>query len=127
MGKDPHQGADIRSTTSHEPMNLPPWLTPLARPLLGADPQRAGYVLLVLAASVQLYGVNLAIVWHSVHLGLVQADVARLLSWGSLLTLAAVFAMVRSGWSPAVWRSCADPAAFAGEHLPVLRRLPASG
>lgn len=99
MGKDPHQGADIRSTTSHELMNLPPWLPPLARPLLGADPQRAGYVLLVLAASVQLYGVNLAIVWHSVHLGLVQADVARLLSWGSLLTLAAVFAMVRSGWS----------------------------
>lgn len=79
-------------------MNLPPWLKAIARPLLGPDPQRAKHVLFVLA-STQLYVVNLVIIWHSVQLGLLQPQIARDLSWGSLLTLTTVFILVRSGWS----------------------------
>lgn len=79
-------------------MNLPPWLKAVVRPLLGSEPQRARHVLFVLASS-QLYAVNLGIIWHSVHLGLLQPQVARDLTWGSLLTLSAVFLLVRSGWS----------------------------
>ena len=79
-------------------MKLPAWFTALSRPLLGSDPQRARHVLFVLA-STQLYVVNLGIIWHSVHLGLLQPQIARDLTWGSLLTLSIVFALVRSGWS----------------------------
>lgn len=79
-------------------MNLPPWLNAIARPLLGPDPQRARHVLFVLA-STQLYVVNLGIIWHSVQLGLLQPQIARDLTWGSLLTLLTVFVLVRSGWS----------------------------
>ena len=90
--------ADNHCITSPEPMNLPPWLNAIARPLLGPDPQRARHVLFVLA-STQLYVVNLGIIWHSVHLGLLQPQIARDLTWGSLLTLLTVFVLVRSGWS----------------------------
>lgn len=55
--------------------------------------------MLFVLASTQLYVVNLGIIWHSVHLGLLQPDVARDLTWGSLLTLGVVFVLVRSGWS----------------------------
>ncbi len=79
-------------------MNLPPWLKAIARPLLGSEPQRARHVLFVLA-STQLYLVNLGIIWHSVHLGLLQPQIARDLTLGSLLTLFTVFVLVRSGWS----------------------------
>jgi len=79
-------------------MNLPPWLKAIARPLLGSEPQRARHVLFVLA-STQLYVVNLGIIWHSVNLGLLQPQIARDLTGGSLLTLLTVFVLVRSGWS----------------------------
>ncbi len=79
-------------------MNLPPWLKAIARPLLGSEPQRARHVLFVLA-STQLYLVNLGIIWHSVQLGLLQPQIARDLTLGSLLTLFTVFVLVRSGWS----------------------------
>lgn len=79
-------------------MNLPPWLNAIARPLLGPDPQRARRVLFVIASS-QLYIVNLGIIWHSVHLGLLAPQIARDLTIGSLVTLLTVFALVRSGWS----------------------------
>lgn len=79
-------------------MNLPPWLKAIARPLLGSEPQRARHVLFVLA-STQLYVVNLGIIWHSVQLGLLQPQIARDLTIGSLLTLFTVFVLVRSGWS----------------------------
>lgn len=79
-------------------MNLPPWLKAIARPLLGSEPQRARHVLFVLA-STQLYVVNLGIIWHSVQLGLLQPQIARDLTIGSLLTLSTVFVLVRSGWS----------------------------
>ena len=79
-------------------MNPPAWLPTIARPVLGSDPQRARHVLFVLA-SAQLYLVNLGIIWHSVHLGLLPGQVARDLSWGSLLTLGTVYVLVRSGWS----------------------------
>lgn len=79
-------------------MNLPTWLKAIARPLLGSEPQRARHVLFVLA-STQLYVVNLGIIWHSVQLGLLQPQIARDLTIGSLLTLLTVFVLVRSGWS----------------------------
>lgn len=79
-------------------MNLPPWLNAIARPLLGPDPQRAKHVLFVIA-SAQLYIVNLGIIWHSVQLGLLHAQIARDLTLGSMATLLTVFVLVRSGWS----------------------------
>ncbi|MBH1985722.1 MAG: diguanylate cyclase [Burkholderiales bacterium] len=86
-------------------MNLNSWLqTTPARILLGPTPQRARHVLLVLATT-QLYLVNLGIIWHSDHLGVLPAGIAWHLTWTGLLTLAVVFFLVRSGWS----RRYADP------------------
>lgn len=79
-------------------MTPPAWLNPIARPLLGSDPVRARHVLFVLV-SAQLYLVNLGIIWHSVHLGLLRPEVARDLTWGSILTLGTIYVLVRSGWS----------------------------
>ena len=90
--------ADNRCNTSPDPMNLPNWLKAISRPVLGPDPLRARHVLFVLA-STQLYLVNLGIIWHSVHLGLLPSQIAADLTWGSLLTLGTVFLLVRSGWS----------------------------
>ncbi len=50
-------------------------------------------------ASTQLYIVNLGIIWHTVHFGLLRAEIARDLTLGSLLTLFTVYVLVRSGWS----------------------------
>jgi len=86
-------------------MNIDSWLqTTPARILLGPTPQRARHVLLVLATT-QLYLVNLGIIWHSDHLGLLPEGIAWHLTWTGLLTLAVIFVLVRSGWS----RRLADP------------------
>jgi diguanylate cyclase (GGDEF)-like protein len=79
-------------------MNNPSWLQAPSRILLGSDPQVARHTLFVLA-SMQLYVVNLGIIWHSVHLGTLQGDIARSLTWSGLLTFAIVLTLVRSGWS----------------------------
>ena len=86
-------------------MNIDSWLqTTPARILLGPTPQRARHVLLVLATT-QLYLVNLGIIWHSDHLGLLPEGIAWHLTWTGLLTLAVIFILVRSGWS----RRLSDP------------------
>ena len=79
-------------------MNIPPWLQPLARWLLGTHPTQARHVAFVLATS-QLYVVNLGIIWHSVHLGMLDRDFAGWLTWTSVGTYLSFYALVRSGWS----------------------------
>jgi len=60
---------------------------------------------LLVLATTQLYLVNLGIIWHSDHLGLLPEGIAWHLTWTGLLTLAVIFILVRSGWS----RRHADP------------------
>ncbi|MCH8181031.1 MAG: GGDEF domain-containing protein [Proteobacteria bacterium] len=77
-------------------MNIPSWLHPLARWLLGTQAPMRRHVAFVLAAA-QLYAVNLGIVWHSVHLGLFEAHFAAMLTWVSVASYLLVFTLVRSG------------------------------
>lgn len=77
-------------------MNTPLWQHPLARWLLGTQAPLRRHTAFTLATS-QLYIVNLAIFWHSVHLGLLQPPFAVALTWVSVLTYLLVFALVRSG------------------------------
>ncbi len=78
-------------------MNMPTWLQTPMRWLMGPPPisRHFAYAL----ASTQLYAVNLGIFWHSVHLGLLSADMATLLTAASLATFLTVLVLVRSGWS----------------------------
>jgi diguanylate cyclase (GGDEF)-like protein len=84
-------------------MNMPTWLHPLMRWLLGPSPT-SRHVAFALA-SAQLYVVNLGIFWHSVNLGLLKTDFAAVLTWASAATLLTVLVLVRSGWS----QRLADP------------------
>jgi len=52
-------------------MNKPLWLQPLSNLLLGVEPHRRRHVLLVLV-TLQPYIVNLGVIMHSVHLGLLD-------------------------------------------------------
>jgi len=79
-------------------MNTPPWLQTPARWLLGTHAPMRRHIVFLLASS-QLYIVNLAIFWHSVHLGLLAPSFAAALTWVSLATYLGVFALVRSGWT----------------------------
>lgn len=79
-------------------MNKPLWLQALSNLLLGVEPHRRRHVLLVLV-TLQPYIVNLGIIMHSVHLGLLDAHIAQELTLASVITFLAVFALVRSGWS----------------------------
>ncbi|WP_152606330.1 diguanylate cyclase [Aquabacterium sp. NJ1] len=79
-------------------MNKPLWLQALSNLLLGVEPHRRRHVLLVLV-TLQPYTVNLGVIMHSVHLGLLDIRVAQELTLASVITFLAVFALVRSGWS----------------------------
>lgn len=79
-------------------MNKPLWLQALSNLLLGVEPHRRRHVLLVLV-TLQPYIVNLGIIMHSVHLGLLDGHIAQELTLASVITFLAVFALVRSGWS----------------------------
>ncbi len=79
-------------------MNKPLWLQPLSNLLLGVEPHRRRHVLLVLV-TLQPYIVNLGVIMHSVHLGLLDMRMAQELTLASVITFLVVFALVRSGWS----------------------------
>ncbi len=79
-------------------MNKPLWLQALSNLLLGVEPHRRRHVLLVLV-TLQPYIVNLSVIMHSVHLGLLDIRVAQELTLASVITFLVVFALVRSGWS----------------------------
>lgn len=79
-------------------MNKPLWLQALSNLLLGVEPHRRRHVLLVVL-TLQPYIVNLGVIMHSVHLGLLDLRTAQELTAASVITFLLVFALVRSGWS----------------------------
>ena len=79
-------------------MKPPTWLTALADWALGRNPLTRRYSLLVLG-TLQLYAVTIGISLHSVHLGLLDKQVALWLTACGTVTFLTIFTLVRSGWS----------------------------
>jgi diguanylate cyclase (GGDEF)-like protein len=79
-------------------MKTPFWLTTLTTWILGTDPRRRRHALFA-AATLQLYVVSLAIIWHSVRLGLMAPSMATALTATGVGTFLLFYGLVRSGWS----------------------------